>query len=42
MDFVVSIFPEGSLPVAGVIGLGALLTALLGGGAVMLRKSRKA
>jgi len=42
MDFVVSIFPEGSLPVAGLIGLGALLTALLGGGAVMLRKSRKA
>jgi len=41
IDFVVSIFPAGSLPVAGLIGLGALVTAVLGGGTVVLRKFRK-
>ena len=38
MDIVVLIFPEGSLPVAGLIGLAVLTTALLGGGAVVVRK----
>jgi hypothetical protein len=42
VDIDVLIVPEGGLPVAGLVGLGALLMALLGGGAAVVRRSRKA